>query len=391
MNYLFSSKCKSLRACLLVGAITLGLGSAAPAGDIERSTIDIDIDGASYQLDSLIGTPSEGTGPWPIALISHGAPGRSGPRSITSDLLSGWVRSLTARGYLTAAVMRRGYGTSEGDAYRGNDTCDTPDPTSYIYHHAADLDAALTTLSQRPDADPTQIIAMGHSAGALAVLAMKTPHLRFNISGGMYRWEDGAPAAHFDVFRGCEKYPTALLASLAQIAAETPAPTHWFYAQNDPFFSPDFAAEMQNVWQAGGGTADLTILPEYPPNGHKMFIQSDGQAALLPAIDETLRAATFPTWDDHLFDPLRAQLGPRQNRRLDSFLTQYVSHKAFAIPLDGADHSYWASDYYALDAARHEVRTRCEQASNGPCAVIVEDFRPTAAADKLRSAGKSSP
>lgn len=362
---------------------------AGPDIEIKKKSLEVHIEGRPYDLDVLIGKPAhvEKGRKLPVALISHGAAGREPPRNLTLALLSGWVRDFSARGYLAVAVMRRGYGDSSGPAYHGDDTCDAPNPDYYFENQADDLAAVIRAIARRNDVDMGTVLGVGHSAGGGAMLALAaradvTISAVINVSGGTFRYRPGKPLSS-DVFEGCERYATAVDDALGNIAQKLTMPTLWLYAKNDPFFPPSLAKHWMNVWHENGGTGQLKILPDYEPDGHRMFIQPKGQEVLWPEIDEFLRAQALPVWNDTKFTDLRRSLGPRQRKALDKFLASGLSMKAMAVPVEGNTKSYWFTGAYTLEGARAEADGLCRQESGQECVVIVENFDPTGRAPRM--------
>ena len=370
-----------MRRRFLVLATLAGFFSWMPLSfGKEPSWIDVEIDGIRHKLDVLIQRPTDAPGPFPIALISHGAPGRQDPREITTDLLAGWVRSFAARGYLAVAVMRRGFGRSSGDPTDRTGTCANPEPGRYFNEDQKDLAAALDVISRRSDADPTRVIGLGHSGGGMTMLALSAQSharlsLAINVSGGLYRFEEGAPAKPFAVYEGCELFADAVVARLAEMGKQNRTQSLWLYARNDPLFRPGFVRSMYRAWATSGNDADLSFLPSYEPNGHRMFVQSKGQGLLLAKIDPVLRAKALPTWDPSRFAPMKAVLTAEQADKLDMYLAMHTSHKAFAIPFTADGKGYWWTwGYSTKEMARTKAKAGCEEANRAPCRVIVEDF-----------------
>ena len=91
-----------------------GAVGAAPADAVEDAArLGVTIGGRDYALDALV-VRLPGEGKLPVALITHGSsPGD--PRAATIDWLRGWAHDLAHRGWLAVAVMRRGYGGSDGE------------------------------------------------------------------------------------------------------------------------------------------------------------------------------------------------------------------------------------------------------------------------------------
>ena len=130
------------------------------------------------------------SGRMPIALIAHGKPTTQGRMSDQhAQMHLPQARDLARRGWLAVVVMRRGYGSSDGP-HPVPLSCASKCFRSEFESEADDLQATLTAIAQRPDADPARMIALGVSAGGAAVIALSArnpPELAavINISGGL--------------------------------------------------------------------------------------------------------------------------------------------------------------------------------------------------------------
>lgn len=193
-----------MRCSMLAALLGAALGIACP-GTVQplaaRPALDaavievpgrlpVTIGGQDYALDTLI-VRRPGTDKPPVALITHGAsPGN--PHGAALERLRGWAHDLAHRGWLAVAVMRRGYGKSDGEVADAAGTCTAPDVRRYLDAHADGLEAALRSIARRPDADMGQVIAIGDSGRGAAVMALAArSSVRLsavvNVSGGLGR------------------------------------------------------------------------------------------------------------------------------------------------------------------------------------------------------------
>lgn len=93
-------------------------------------------------------------------------------------------------------ITWRGYSHSTGTVQSNAGTCTAPDPARFIDAYATDLAAALSSLQERADLDPTVTLGLGISIGGMSMLdlAAETGHRLtavINISGGV--WPDAKP------------------------------------------------------------------------------------------------------------------------------------------------------------------------------------------------------
>lgn len=217
--------------------------SSTPEPAISKSTLEVKINGRSTKLDILIGWP----GPYskvrtyPVALITHGAAGHEDLRNLKTSLLSGWVNSLSTRGYLAVAVMPRRNGNSDGMEHNSSGSCDHPTVAAYFDTQATDMAVAVAAISWLPNADMSRIIGIGHSAGGVGMLALSARADNpltavINVAGGAYRSKPGAAFDPYGSFVKCPNYADDLVKTIAAYASQASAPTLWLYAQNASFF-----------------------------------------------------------------------------------------------------------------------------------------------------------
>ena len=347
--------------------------AAAPPADVVEDALRVPviIGGLSLALDVLT-VRQGGTDKLPVALITRGAnPGN--PRGATTDWLRGWAHDLAHRGWLAVAVMRRGYGASDGEVADDAGNCASPDVARYLDAHADDLEAALHSVAQRPDADMGRVLAIGDSAGGAAVMALaarKAVPLAavVNVSGGL---------AHdhraFQLNPDCAAFESDLVWNFARFGATARMPTLWLYAENDSWFRPALVSRMQAAFTGSGGHMQLAMLPPFREDGHTLFFDDGGMRLLLPELDGFLRAHGLPTWDPSPFEPMLTRLSAPDRLGVQEYL-QRPTEKALALGRDGG--TYWREGRFTLDDARSGVLTYCKERTGADCTLAAENFRP---------------
>jgi len=357
----------------LAGAQRAAAQALPPADVVEEPTrLDVTISGKAYALEALV-VRRAGEGRLPIALVTHGAnPGN--PRGADLDWLRGWAHEMAHRGWLAVAVMRRGYGTSEGEVADDAGTCASPDVGRYLDAHADDLEAALRAIAQRPDADMSRVLAIGDSAGGAAVMALAARTAMplaavINVSGGL-----GRHPGPFRSYPDCMAFESDLVWNFARFGTTARMPTLWLYSENDSWFRPGLVSRMRAAFTGSGGRAELVMLPPFRADGHTMFFAPGGRRLLLPELDQFLRANDLPTWDDALFAPLLARLSMRDRQSVDDYLRVLPAEKALALAPAGR--VYWSQNRPTGENARTEALTYCKQQVGADCTLAAVNFHP---------------
>src|SRR5688572_5520597 len=169
-----------LRRILLAAALALcsALALAAPPlskHDIVREPLRLPVtldDGQHFVLEAFVARPAA-AGRFPLALLTHGTPRQAAQRQrMAAVQMSFQAEELARRGYVAVAVMRRGYGTSEGAWAESSGRCEAPDHERAARESARDLRAALRALSRRPEIDRERMIVIGQSAGGIGTVAL---------------------------------------------------------------------------------------------------------------------------------------------------------------------------------------------------------------------------
>lgn len=348
------------------------LAAAAPAAAEESDLVEdpaflrVTIGDRTVRLEGLVVKKRDATGKLPIVLIAHGKPGSDG-RMLDDRAIeyARQARDFARRGWLAVVSMRRGFGGSDGPAPVPL-SCATTSLGGRFASDADELQAVLTLIAKRPDADATRMLAIGVSAGGAAVTALSArnpPGLAavINVSGGLR-------------FPACPK-EDALVTAFKEYGAKSRIPHLWVYAKNDSFFSTDLVSRMQNAFLDGGGDVKLVMFDaDERYDGHSIFRHSSGRGKWLPQVDAFLRFHKLPTWTRDDVNALLKRLNAKEPSR--GFVESYVagpSEKALARQKSGTNMNY-VFGASSLDVARKSSVEQCEKRGQ-PCEVVMTNDR----------------
>ena len=347
--------------------LLVALPSPAFSGDFveENGFFRVAIAGRSYRLEALTVKPADATGRLPVALIAHGKPANL--QSMLDDHAKNFVevaRDLASRGWLAVAVIRRGFGQSDGPMPVPA-TCQS---TSFIPRFSADadeLEATLDLVAKRPDADPTRVIAIGVSAGGAAVMALSArnpKNLRavINVSGGLR-------------IESCPK-EEALVQAFREFGRKSRVPTLWAYAKNDSFFGPELAGRMHDAFLNGGGDVKFVMFDPIGQDGHTLFSSGAGRFKWLQEMDGFLRFHDLPTWQRRDVDTLLKRLnGAERNRAfVEGFLAAPFEKALARVSPDNYMFGGWG--YKSVGDARKGALDGCgKQRPPDRCAIVLEN------------------
>jgi dienelactone hydrolase len=372
------------RAALLAILIFCVATEPAAAEEFYREDLRIPMTAAGPRgLEALLIRPS-GTGPFPLALISHGAPSGANERMAMNPYwLYPQAMEFARRGFAALVVMRRGYGSSDGAYAETSCYCDVRSYLGVAKASSDDLRAAIVAMKSRGDVTPQGMIAVGVSAGGYASVALTTnppPGLAAVISFAGGR-RHSLPADRD--FRD-DNDEVALIGALRSLGRNSRIPMLWVYAENDSYFGPDLAHRMIAAFRSGGGPAQMIGAPAFGSDGHFLF-SAAGISIWTPMVDAFLRERNLGT-RELLAAPIPPALTPppqlseRGRAGFASYLAA-VPHKAFAASPKGA-YGYRSGLRSAAEA---------ESAALAGCSKNAPDCAPYAIDDDLKGAGSGSP
>ncbi|CAO3417518.1 CocE/NonD family hydrolase [Azospirillum doebereinerae] len=326
--------------------------------------------GRSVTLEGLLIRPG-GPGPFPIAILTHGAPRDPADRGGMTPLrLAPQAREFARRGWATLVVMRRGYGDSGGPYAESSGACNNPDYIQSGERSAEDIRQAIRFMARQPFADATRIISVGVSAGGFASVALAAdppPGLRAVISFAGGRGS-----------RGDDDVCTAdrLVAAFGSFGRGSRLPNLWIYAENDLFFGPALARRFHGAFTRSGGRAEYVRMPASGKDGHFLF--SADIAAWTPVVDRFLGEEKLAPRAAPIALPVSALVPPSElSARHRASFKDYVAaadNKAFAVSPDGA--FGWKSGRRDEAEARQGALETCEKNTRKTCRIAIVNDTP---------------
>jgi dienelactone hydrolase len=308
---------------------------AARAQDLIESQLRIPTESSGKKgLEAIMVRPNE-PGPHPLALLTHGTPREASERSgMTPWGLLPQAREFARRGWTTVVVMRRGYGDSGGSYEEDAHACSNrPDLYGSGKESARDLRESIAHLSKLPEIDPSRIIVVGISAGGFATVALTADPPPGLLAAISFAGGRGSKAPDLVC------HPEDLIDAFHKFGQKSRIPMLWVYAENDHFFGPQLAQQLNLAFTEAGGQVAFVRADAFHRDGHTLFSLS-GIPIWAPMVDDflkrrglTLRTTllSLPTPPD-VAPP--AELKPNAQAEFRSFLT-FPPNKAFAVSPDG--------------------------------------------------------
>jgi dienelactone hydrolase len=358
------------RRLLLVLALLASAGAARHATAAEFYTEDLRIPMAAagpQGLEAFLVRPAAPKR-YPLALLSHGTPRDFDDRAtMSAHKYYAIALEFARRGFAALIVPRRGYGTSPGGRV---DTVGPCARAAYLPATAvavADLRAVIDAMARRSDVTTTGMIAVGHSAGGLATVALTA-----QAPSGL------VAAINFAGGRGSSSYnnvcnPDDLVQAFATFGKTSRVPMLWVYAANDLFFAPALAHRFYDAFRSAGGNAKFIDAPAYGDDGHYLY-STVTRPLWTPLVDAFLRERGLGGRETlSPPDPLPApgQLSSSGKDEFARYLGSINPHKAFAVASRGA--FGWRSGRATTDDAQRDALAACGKSAPDCTLYAIDD------------------
>ena len=347
---------------------------------IEEGFFSVRIAGNPFLLQGLIVKKADAVGRLPIMIYTHGATtsikrrqemSPRGPKDINLRLIRDYAR----RGWLAVFVLRRAYGQSDGPDPVTGFKCDTTTPTfqDWMDASADDLQATLTYLGRRQDADLSRIMALGVSGGGATVVALgarNIPGLKVvvSVSGGF-------------VLANCAEYSDhlRLIEAMRYYGTKAKVPNLWYYAKNDSLLPEGMVVKMREAFLEGGASAELVLYPNLidPATNQEMdghLLWTTRTSAIMLDVDRFLRSDGLPTWDYEEATTL-AEKHDIKIVPIPSLIELYLASPGYKALAQSTTSGISLADTYASDTLEHAKEravAACQRRYPGHTCKIIE-------------------
>jgi dienelactone hydrolase len=344
---------------------------------IEEGFFKVTIGATPVLLQGLIVKRAESVGKLPIMIITHGStPSMETRQAMTprgiKDVNLRIARDYARRGWLGVFVLRRAYGQSDGPDPVTGFKCDTSTPSFQDGMDAAaeDLEATLSYIGRREDADSSRMVALGVSGGGGAVVALSArniPGLKavINVSGGLS-------------LLNCDNNSDRLIAAMRNYGAISRVPNLWYYAKTDSIFPEQTVVKMRAAFLEGGAYAKLVHYPTLAVaptmDGHNLWAKQTSMIML--DVDGFFRKHNLPTWD---YSESRAIVERHGVKRWTQFVELYVASPGYKA-LAKSTSSDVLADTYASDTLEHAKERAvavCQQRHPGHTCKVIDPPEPS--------------
>ena len=227
--------------------------------------------GETLLLEARLHRPAR-RAPLPLAILNHGSPGDpKRRRRMHSKGYETATRWFLEQGFAVLVLMRRGYGSSQGEFSESFGSCKQPDYVKAGLASAYDILSATRWMQERPFVDRDRILLVGQSAGGWGTLAAISQNPvgvvgAINFAGGR--------GAHKDN-QNCST--TNLVRAAGTFGATARIPSLWIYTENDRYFWPELSQQLFAAFNPNRiSNHQFKLLPAFGKDGHRLFSARSG-------------------------------------------------------------------------------------------------------------------
>ncbi len=231
-------------------------------------------------LEVTLYTP-HGAGPFPLAVMNHGAFGDKSPRLNPRYRFTYSAYYFLSRGYAVALPMMRGFAGSGGNVEHHG--CDL---TALGVGNAKDIRAVIEYLRAQPYIDGDRVVMAGQSFGGWNTLAFGT--LNYPRVKGLVNFVGGVKPSD------CTAPERAMAFAAEYFGSHTRTPSIWFYGDNDKVFSVSAWRTLYDRYTASEGKAELVAIGKFMDDSHNMLGFPESLAIWGPKVDAFLEKVGLP-------------------------------------------------------------------------------------------------
>lgn len=253
-----------------------------PEGPLNERIVRVPVQSSplvTLEVTVYLPAHSAGGGPFPLALINHGASHDPMNAPRVGDQFIPWY--FLSRGYAVAMPMQRGYAHSWGHL--------TPhgcDVLAIGTDAAKDIRKVLDYVKDITGIDSRRIVVAGKSMGGwdtLAFAAQNPVDVKgiLNFAGGVKESD-------------CSQPDESLITAAGQLGSRTRLPSIWFYGDNDQIFSSATWKGMYAHYTAAGGHAQLVDYGDFQKDAHAMTASGTGLPLWISKADAFLESIGMP-------------------------------------------------------------------------------------------------
>lgn len=239
----------------------------------------------NIRLQVTVLQPS-GPGPFPVAVINHGAAGNMPSTAMPRFRHSFASYYFLSRGYAVVLPMVRGHAGSEGKIRPFG--CNQE---SIALDNARDFRAVIDHVARDPALDTQRVVMAGQSFGGWNTLAFGS--LGDARVKGLVNFAGGMGISN------CLDTGQVLARGAERFASTTRAPSIWFYGDNDSIFAKPVWKTMHERYTAWGGQAQLVAFGSFMKDSHALLAYPEGLSIWAPRVDGFLQELGLPSSVTH--------------------------------------------------------------------------------------------
>lgn len=278
-----------LKAMACAAAMFIGSARAFDVAEQSLSVPVADLAGHHQIMKGWICRPPGVEKP-KLVVINHGSTtlARDRPYMPLANCHNEAVRWFLDRHYAVVQAWRLGYGGTGGPWSEDIGNCSIAGYYKAGMETAREIGAIVQYAIGLPGIDPNDVVVVGHSGGGWGVMAYNAlphPHVSaiINMAGGR--------GGHYHNQPNSNCRDEHLIAAVRLFAKHATTRMLWIYANNDSYFGPALASEMEGAYVAAGGKLESHETASHGSEGHTMFFDDGGVQIWGPLVQAYLEGA----------------------------------------------------------------------------------------------------